>query len=61
MACNLKFHTWAEWINGECLKFQQIQNNEETGVDGVMVCQDNIVALISRKRKKYEIKKNWIF
>jgi len=52
MAYDLKFHTWAAWINVECLEFQQIQKKEETGLDRVTVCQDNIAALISRKRKK---------
>jgi len=31
-----------------------IQNNEETRVDRLMVCQDTIAALILRKRKKIQ-------
>ena len=61
MACNLKFHTWAAWINRECLKFQQMQKNEETGLERVTVCQDTMAALISRKRKKYKIQKELDF
>lgn len=57
MAYDLKFHLWAAWINGECLEFQQIQKKKETGVDRIMVCQDTIATLISRKRKKIQSSK----